>query len=146
MLPGGFPGDLMARGRGGFPRGGRGGPPAGFPPRGLAPPFIGGRGGGRGGRGRGGPPGAYGRPRGEEPCFNIGGEEEKGDEEEGEEVGVPDEAGNIEIVDQEPVEKQQLQVVPVPVGGIGEQVAVEDEKVQAVVEAVAALGVGEQEE
>ena len=76
MLPGGFPGDLMARGRGGFPRGGRGGPPAGFPPRGLAPPFIGGRGGGRGGRGgRGGPPGAYGRPRGEEPCFNIGGEE-----------------------------------------------------------------------
>ena len=85
MLPGGFPGDLMARGRGGFPRGGRGGPPAGFPPRGLAPPFIGGRGGGRGGRGgRGGPPGAYGRPRGEEPCFNIGGEEGKGEDGEGE--------------------------------------------------------------
>ena len=73
-------------------------------------------------------------------------EPQEGYEEEGEEVGVPDEAGNIEIVDQEPVEKQQLQVVPVPVGGIGEQVAVEDEKVQAVVEAVAALGVGEQEE
>ena len=145
MLPGGFPGDLMARGRGGFPRGGRGGPPAGFPPRGLAPPFIGGRGGGRGGRGgRGGPPGAYGRPRGEEPCFNIGGEEEKEDEEEGEEA-VQDEAGKIEIVDQEPIEPQQ--VVPVQVGGVGEQAApVEDEKVQAVVEAVAALGVGEQEE
>ena len=145
MLPGGFPGDLMARGRGGFPRGGRGGPPAGFPPRGLAPPFIGGRGGGRGGRGgRGGPPGAYGRPRGEEPCFNIGGEEEKEEEEEGEEA-VQDEAGKIEIVDQEPIEPQQ--VVPVQVGGVVEQAApVDDEKVQAVVEAVAALGVGEQEE
>ena len=136
----------MARGRGGFPRGGRGGPPAGFPPRGLAPPFIGGRGGGRGGRGGrgGGPPGAYGRPRGDEPCFNFGGEEDKGDEdEEGEEAVQQDEAGQIEIVDQEPIiEKQQVQVP------IQEQAAtpVEDEKVQAVVEAVAALGVGEQEE
>jgi len=146
MLPGGFPGDLMARGRGGFPRGGRGGPPAGFPPRGLAPPFIGGRGGGRGGRGgRGGPPGAYGRPRGEEPCFNIGGEEGKGEDGEGEGAEQDEVLEKVEIVDQEPIiEQQQLQQVPVQAE---QQVAVgEDEKVQAVVEAVAALGVGEEEE
>ena len=136
----------MARGRGGFPRGGRGGPPAGFPPRGLAPPFIGGRGGGRGGRGgRGGPPGAYGRPRGEEPCFNIGGEEGKGEDGEGEGAEQDEALEKVEIVDQEPIiEQQQLQQVPVQAE---QQVAVcEDEKVQAVVEAVAALGVGEEEE
>lgn len=48
FFPGGFPADL-ARGRGGFNRGGRGFP-VGFPPRGFPPPIIG----GRGGRGRGG--------------------------------------------------------------------------------------------